>query len=425
MLSGRSPPRTDRGCSRYPPAGQHEPWSLSLYLGGLTVGLALGGAVGRNGVSDRPGGPGWYWSRRSASRRASAGTRARSGGCAGWPKPRPLFGAHDPRDTNLRLDAFVNDGFGSPYGVLAAILPGFAVFRYPGKLLTFTVLAVSVLAGLGWDLLVRGQTRWPARWCAWGLAVTLVVLPLWIAAGPWVATWLAARNLPEPIFGPLDIPGALLATRRSLIHGAIVLALGLGLTNLAPRWPRRAGAAALVALALDLGVANAGMIWSVPQASLRRPVAGRPADRRPGAAAIPRRGRSASTASPTGCRTTSPAEPLARAAPRAGRAGSATPWHHSTPCRWGFTMVSSGGTWNSSTTSSSFARRCCPPTAGPPRCWGFATGRRCCTSPDGPSTSGIIATSSCRSTATAGLPGERGFATFLPDTKLIYPDAAA
>ena len=66
-----------------PPSGQHEPWSLSLYLGGLTVGLALGGAVGRHGARTPPGVPGWYWSRYSASRQASGGMRARCGGCAG------------------------------------------------------------------------------------------------------------------------------------------------------------------------------------------------------------------------------------------------------------------------------------------------------------------------------------------------------
>jgi hypothetical protein len=50
-----------------------------------------------------------------------------------------------------------------------------------------------------------------------------------------------------------------------MIHGAIVLGLGLGLTKLAPRRPALAGGAVLVVLAFDLGVANAGLIWTVPQ----------------------------------------------------------------------------------------------------------------------------------------------------------------
>jgi hypothetical protein len=98
-----------------------------------------------------------------------------------------------------------------------------------------------------------------------------MALPLWSAAGPWVKSFLAANSVPEPIFGPLDIPGALDATRRSLIHGGLALALGLGLTRLAPGRPRIAGVAALLALALDLGAANAAIVWTVPQSCYDAP----------------------------------------------------------------------------------------------------------------------------------------------------------
>jgi hypothetical protein len=248
-----------------PPTGQHELWSVSLYLGCLTVGLALGAALFRDGAPTSPERT-WLLLTAALSMAASFGRHASPLWWVRWcTTAQPIVGTHDPRTINLRLDSFLNDGFGSPYGVLATVLPGFAVFRYPGKLLTFAALATSMLAGLGWDLIARGRTRWPVRWFGCGLAVTMVLLPLWSAAGPWVAASLGSRSLPEPIFGPLDIPGALDETRRSLIHGALVLAIGLGVSIIAPRRPRAAGATALMLLALDLGVANARIIWSVPQ----------------------------------------------------------------------------------------------------------------------------------------------------------------
>ena len=49
-----------------------------------------------------------------------------------------------------------NDSF---YGLLTTILPLFRLFRLPFKLLVFTSLALSALAGIGWDRIVTGENR--------------------------------------------------------------------------------------------------------------------------------------------------------------------------------------------------------------------------------------------------------------------------
>src|SRR5664279_5627937 len=104
---------------------------------------------------------------------------------------------------------------------MAALLPGFGQFRYPGKLLPFVVLAVAGLAGLGWDRLAEGQTLGPSRWCRRGLAVTLAVAALATSARPWLTAFLARRLVPDSAYGPIDLPAALDATRRALIHGGV------------------------------------------------------------------------------------------------------------------------------------------------------------------------------------------------------------
>src|SRR5262249_53430546 len=72
-------------------------------------------------------------------------------------------------------------------------------------------------------------------------------------------------------FGPVDPDRALGATVGSLTHSGVVLALGLGLTIVAPRHPRWAGTVALLVTALDLGLTSAPLVWTVPQADLDTP----------------------------------------------------------------------------------------------------------------------------------------------------------
>ena len=116
-----------------PPPGSQRPWPLSLYVGALPLVIALGAAGFRSGPPWRA----WmtavallgFW----ASLGEFAGPSRWSGG-----EPSPTCG-----DDSL-------------YGLLATILPGLRLFRFPYKFLVFTNLALAALAGAGWDRLTTG-----------------------------------------------------------------------------------------------------------------------------------------------------------------------------------------------------------------------------------------------------------------------------
>jgi hypothetical protein len=245
-----------------PRIGNHALWTPSLYLGGLTLILALGAA----GMRDSSPWQAWL---RAAALLGLLASFGRFAGPLWWLRwlrgVLEFLGPTDPSGFELRSDGFLVDGSGSPYGLLAAVLPGFGLFRYPGKLLTIVALATSGLAGLGWDLVADGRTRQPARWCAWGLLITALVALATAALRPWIVAGLAHRLIPDSAYGPIDLPAALVETRRALIHGGIILTLSLGLIHLAPRQPGRAGILALILVALDLGVANGRLVWTAPQ----------------------------------------------------------------------------------------------------------------------------------------------------------------
>jgi hypothetical protein len=247
-----------------PRAGNHALWTPSLYLGGLTLALALGTL----GIRDGPPWRTWLLAVAGLGAVASFGRFAGPLWWLRWLRVVPgVLGPHDPTGTMLRHDGFLGDGAGSLYGLCAALLPGFGLFRFPGKLWTFVALAVAALAGLGWDLLAAGRTRRPARACAWGLAITLTVALVLPAARPRITAALAGRLISDSAYGPIDLPAALDQSQRALIQGAILLAAGLGLARCAPRQPGKAGVLALVVMSLDLGVANGRLIWTAPQAT--------------------------------------------------------------------------------------------------------------------------------------------------------------
>jgi hypothetical protein len=274
---GRFGPENRSWIQAISPAGERQIWTPSLYLGSLTLVLALGGFGFR-------GGPSWRTWLSFIAPIALAASFGRFGGplwLARWiPGVAPVLGPHDPVQGVDRVDAFLHDGAGSVYGLLAATLPGFDLFRYPGKLSTFAALALAGLAGAGWDRVALGQARLPRRACGVCLTATMAtlatVLSSWglvAALSRWgsVAAWLRRQLPPDIEFGPVDPDQALGATVGGLTHSGVVLALGLGLTIAAPRHPRWAGTAALLVMALDLGLTSAPLVWTVPQADFDTP----------------------------------------------------------------------------------------------------------------------------------------------------------
>ena len=259
------------GSNRYwlplvPPKHPVAPWSLSLYLGAATLVLALGGAGFRSASPWR----GWMTAVAVLSFTAALGEFGSPlWWVRYWPAAEPFFGAHDIHDgvNPLRDDGTLRDGDGSLYGLLAAGLPGFRLFRYPGKLLTLSCLAVSVLAGMGWDQVAAGRARLISAWAAALLAITLALLAAVVVGRGWLASILAARAAGgSSELGPFDLPGALAELRWGLAQAATVLALVLVLVRIARRSPRLAAALVLPLVTLDLAAANATLVVTLPQA---------------------------------------------------------------------------------------------------------------------------------------------------------------
>ena len=247
-----------------PPVGDHEVWVESLYIGSLTVALSLSVAGWRGGPPWRS----WLTTVAVVGLLASFGKYGGPAWWARWRLPVTMLGPHDAAFRSLRMDGFLHDGAGSPYGLLTTVLPGFGAFRYPSKLLTFPAVGLAVSAGAGWDRLTQGGAAiWRLRRIGLlGLVASLAGLVWALAARGHAVAFLAGRIPPQTTFGPADISGAWADTQRAFAHGAVVFAGVVALSHWTPRRPLAAGALAIMLMTADLGLANAGLIWTVAQA---------------------------------------------------------------------------------------------------------------------------------------------------------------
>jgi hypothetical protein len=262
---------TTFGGNRYwlsliPPRHTPEVWIPSLYLGGLTLVLALAAVGFRNGPTWR----GWMTAVAVLSFVASMGT---FGSPLWWARAVPgwqaYLGPHDPvLNAPPRNDGSLQDGDGSFYWLLANALPGFGAFRYPSKLTNLTALALAALAGLGWEQLVARANWRAAVWGSMLLAVSSSALASALALRPRILAVFEVGRAGQAgsIFGPLDAAGSANVLLRALAHGTVVLLIALAIALTARRRPRLAGSLALIVLTADLAVANSELVLSLPQA---------------------------------------------------------------------------------------------------------------------------------------------------------------
>jgi len=263
----------------------HRIWVPSLYLGAATLLLSLVAAGFRNGPPWRAwltgialvgliGSLGEFASPIMAARYApKLAQDLHLTGLARQLQPLvgPL-GPNDTRETNAtRLDGFMRDGDGSPYYLMAEILPGFEQFRFPSKLLTLVSLALAGLAGLGWDRATQShRSDLRAIRLGWlGSGVTFLILAgVVLMKSGIVARFAAAKHM--TLFGPLDPTATTTDIQFALLHGALAMAATSALLILARRRTGLAGALVLVVLSVDLGLANQVYIKTVPQSDFDR-----------------------------------------------------------------------------------------------------------------------------------------------------------
>lgn len=184
------------------------------------------------------------------------------------------------------------DPVGGVYWLLTRILPGFASFRYPAKMMTFVSFGLAILAGFGWDRLwfadrireksVSNGTVF--RSIVLGLAVVSLAGLFWILLGNPASFWTRITGVDpfssRTIYGPCDVDltrrsveGALLQT--AILAGILYVFLHGVTKRRKERWDENGGRARfgrgvlLTAVCVDLYLAQAWLIADAPRGVFR------------------------------------------------------------------------------------------------------------------------------------------------------------
>lgn len=164
--------------------------------------------------------------------------------------------------------------FGGLYWLMTLILPGYAYFRYPAKLLVVGALGLSVLAARGFDRVFAGPSDRFRRGLVWLGGASLCGAVGALAVGPFWGGWFSQVE-PDPLFGPLDTNGAANDLLGAFVQTAVWCGLfwwllgRRGRTGAVGNRPvftpaRWVPIVALLLVAADLAVANRWLVVCAP-----------------------------------------------------------------------------------------------------------------------------------------------------------------
>ena len=128
---------------------------------------------------------------------------------------------------------------GGLYWLMVKLLPGYAYFRYPAKLLVIAALAVALLAGAGFPHAVTTGRRQTCRSLAVLAGGSMLAAIAFAACGPWWADWFAGAA-PDELFGPLDAQRSVawrnhgLSAHHRIVQCLLVDAATLPMVSLSP-----------------------------------------------------------------------------------------------------------------------------------------------------------------------------------------------
>ena len=165
----------------------------------------------------------------------------------------------------------VGSPVGGLYWLMVTLLPSYAYFRYPAKLLPLVSLGIAQLAAIGWDRTLAHRRPWLLRSVGIvAIASAIGLIVVW-RAGPVFVLEFGNRP-PDASLGPFDVHGALADVRGALFHAMLVSAAIWWMLREAWSDSPKAGhwhTAALLLTAIELAAANHWLVPTAPADSIR------------------------------------------------------------------------------------------------------------------------------------------------------------